>query len=71
MMAMWDVLKNEPGVEPLLPVHDEVLHECPDDDETKGLVDDVVTWALTSTTKLIVPIEAEGGFGDSWATAKH
>jgi DNA polymerase-1 len=71
MMAMWDALKNEPGVEPLLPVHDEVLHEVPQDDECMDLVDSVVTWALTSTTELIVPVEAEGGFGESWADAKH
>jgi DNA polymerase I len=71
MMAMWDVLRNEPGVEPLLPVHDEVLHEVPDNEETKGLVDSVVAWALTSTTDLIVPIEAEGGFGPNWGEAKH
>lgn len=71
MMAMWDVLKSEPGVEPLLPVHDEVLHEVPDNEEKRAIVDTVVTWALTSTTKLAVPIEAEGGFGPDWATAKH
>jgi DNA polymerase I-like protein with 3'-5' exonuclease and polymerase domains len=71
MMAMWDELKRVEGVEPLLPVHDEVLHEVPDDPEHRDLVDAVVTWALTSTTKLIVPIEAEGGFGASWAKAKH
>lgn len=70
MMAMWDILKDVDGVEPLLPVHDEVLHEVPDDPDTKDAVDSVVTWALTSTTKLIVPIEAEGGFGSNWAEAK-
>lgn len=71
MMAMWDVLKGVDGVEPLLPVHDEVLHEVPDDPDTREMVDSVVTWALTSTTDLIVPIEAEGGFGLNWAEAKH
>jgi DNA polymerase I-like protein with 3'-5' exonuclease and polymerase domains len=71
MMAMWDVLKGEPGVEPLLPVHDEILHQVPDNPRQRKLVGDVVTWALTSTTDLIVPIEAEGGFGDSWGSAKH
>jgi DNA polymerase I-like protein with 3'-5' exonuclease and polymerase domains len=43
----------------------------PDTEEKKAIVDTVVTWALTSTTKLIVPIEAEGGFGSNWAEAKH
>jgi DNA polymerase-1 len=71
MMAMWDGLKREEGVEPLLPVHDETLWEVPDTEEKKAIVDTVVTWALTSTTKLIVPIEAEGGFGSNWAEAKH
>lgn len=70
MMAMWDVLRSVDGVEPLLPVHDEILHELPDNAECRQLVDDAVTWALTSTTDLIVPIEAEGGFGPNWAEAK-
>jgi DNA polymerase I-like protein with 3'-5' exonuclease and polymerase domains len=69
MMAMWDVLKNVEGVEPLLPVHDEVLHELPLDGDTMDLVDSVVTWALTSTTDLVVPIKAESGFGLSWGEA--
>jgi len=69
MMAMWDVLKHVRGVEPLLPVHDEVLHQLPDDKDTRDAVDATVTWALTSTTKLIVPIEAESGFGPSWGEA--
>lgn len=69
MMAMWDVLKNESGVEPLLPVHDEILFELPCEESCMDLVDGVVTWALTSTTELIVPIEAESGFGLSWAEA--
>jgi DNA polymerase-1 len=71
MMAMWDVLKDVEGVEPLLPVHDEVIHEMPDTEDCRSLVDGVVTWALTSTTELVVPIEAEGGFGASWGAAKH
>lgn len=71
MMAIWAVLKDVDGVEPLLAVHDEKLHELPDDRECRDLVDSTVIWALTSTTKLSVPIEAEGGFGPNWGEAKH
>ncbi|HXN71595.1 MAG TPA: DNA polymerase A family protein [Candidatus Acidoferrales bacterium] len=71
MMAMWDGLRRVAGVEPLLPVHDEVIHELPDEPECRELVHRVVIGALTTTTQLRVPLEAEGDFGPSWGAAKH
>jgi DNA polymerase-1 len=66
MKVMWDNLRHERGVDCLLPPHDEVLWRLPDDDGVKALVAMVVEGALTQTTKLVVPIEAEGKFGQSW-----
>jgi DNA polymerase I-like protein with 3'-5' exonuclease and polymerase domains len=69
MKVMWDNLRHEPGVDCLLPPHDETLWELPDDDGVRGLTQLVVERALTQTTKLIVPIEASSGFGQSWGEA--
>ena len=76
MMAVWDALKHQlgdegNGLEFLLPVHDEILLEIHDIPVIKGEVATALNWALTQTTDLIVPIEAEGGFGYSWGEAKH
>lgn len=71
MAAIWRELRDEREIVCVLPPHDEVLFELPDTEEHRALVDTVVPWALTQTTKLRVPLKAEGGFGDSWGTAKH
>jgi DNA polymerase-1 len=69
MKVMWDNLKGVEGVEPVLTVHDEALWECPDREDVKGLVSTVVDWAFETTTKLRVPVVAEGKFGESWGGA--
>jgi DNA polymerase-1 len=69
MKGIWDVLKGEDGVTLTLVVHDETLFELPDKEETRDLVEEVTMWALTQTTRLLVPVEAEGGFGPDWGTA--
>ena len=69
MKVMWDNLRDVEGVQPLIPVHDEMLWELPDTEEMRILVETVVTCAFTQTTRLRVPIEAEGGFGMNWGEA--
>lgn len=69
MKVMWDGLKDVDGVTGLLFVHDEVLVELPDTDEHRAIVEGVVQDAFTQTTKLSVPITADGKFGYSWGTA--
>jgi DNA polymerase-1 len=69
MKASWDVLKNEKGVEMLLVIHDEKLFELPDNEDMRTLVETAVNWAFTATTKLRVPITAEGNFGPDWGSA--
>jgi DNA polymerase I-like protein with 3'-5' exonuclease and polymerase domains len=58
-------------VEPLLCIHDEILLQIHDIPDIRYWVVAEVKKALTETTKLIVPLEAEGGFGLSWGHAKH
>ena len=69
MKVMWDALRHVEGVEMLLPVHDEVLAELPDEEELRELVSLTVQDAFCNTTRLRVPITAEGGFGPDWGTA--
>jgi len=71
MKVMWDGLKHLDGVEPLLQVHDEQIWEVRDEESLRELVDLTVIHAMTTTTKLRVPVEADGGFGDSWGSAKQ
>lgn len=69
MKVMWDALRYLEGVDMLLPVHDEVLVELPDEEDVKELVGLTVQDAFCNTTKLRVPIIAEGGFGPTWGAA--
>jgi DNA polymerase-1 len=69
MAAIWDGLRGLEGWNPELPVHDEILAECWDRDEDRDLVQVITEGALTQTTRLMVPVEAEGKFGDSWGNA--
>ena len=55
--------------EVLLQMHDELLFELPDNEDIKREVDRLVVGALTTTTKLIVPMKASGGFGQNWLEA--
>lgn len=71
MALMWPILRDMPGVEVLLQIHDEILISVPDDPDTRGQVDSVVVWAMENAHKLRVPMLAEGGFGNSWMSAKH
>jgi len=71
MMAIWDNLCVPDVVEPLLCIHDEILLQIHDIPDIRDWVVAEVKKALTETTKLIVPLEAEGGFGLSWGHAKH
>ena len=71
MMKIWSELCVPDVVEPLLAIHDEILLQVHDDPGTREWVENGVKDALTGTTELIVPLEAEGGFGPSWGQAKH
>lgn len=70
MAMMWPCLQEIPGVSVLLQVHDEMLIQVPDDDDTKSAVDQIVTWAMSNAHKLRVPMLADGGFGRTWIEAK-
>lgn len=70
MALMWPYLKQIPGVSVLLQVHDEILIQCPDDEDTKSTVNQIVTWAMENAYKLRVPMLADGGFGPNWVEAK-
>jgi len=52
-----------------LQVHDEILGCVRDDETLKELVNLNVIQALTQTTRLRVPVGADGGFGANWAEA--
>ena len=65
----WDVLKDIPGVDPQLLIHDELLFQVVDDEDTKATVAAVVPWALENAVKLRVPMVAEGKFGMTWGQA--
>jgi DNA polymerase I-like protein with 3'-5' exonuclease and polymerase domains len=69
MKVMWDGLREMDGVDCLLPVHDETLWELPDDEGTREVVELTVHDAFVNTTKLCIPIEAEGNFGPDWGSA--
>jgi DNA polymerase-1 len=71
MKAIWDCIKDLDGVEPILSIHDEVVIQVRDDPTLRDLVEMIVQGAFTTTTKLRVPIEADGGYGLSWGEAKH
>jgi DNA polymerase-1 len=55
----------------LLQVHDELLFEVPQDEveTTAALVREVMEGAAAPTLNLSVPLVADAGWGDSWATA--
>jgi len=55
----------------LLQVHDELLFEVPEADveETAALVREVMEGAAAPVLNLSVPLIAEAGWGESWATA--
>jgi DNA polymerase-1 len=60
------------GAQLLLQVHDELIFECPDDDETVAAVKNRVKQIMEDPfgVPLMVPLPAEAGQGYSWATAK-
>ena len=55
----------------LLQVHDELLFEVPEGDveQTAVLVREVMEGAAAPVLNLSVPLVAEAGWGESWATA--
>lgn len=69
MVVMWGVFRGMEGVEMLLPIHDEILLELPDREDDRAVVQGVVEMAMTTTTKLIVPIVTDGKFGATWGEA--
>lgn len=78
MKAIWDLLPDLNDafrtcdvcvpIEPLLQVHDELLFEMTDDPAIKGVADEVIVHALTTTTPLSIPLGAKGGTGPTWAS---
>lgn len=72
LMAEEDPEMNRLGARQLLQVHDEIIWECPEDEETvkavKKRVQEIME--LPFGTPLRVPLPAEAGHGNSWATAK-
>ncbi|MEQ8588076.1 MAG: DNA polymerase I [Thalassobaculaceae bacterium] len=63
--------KAESKARMLLQVHDELLFEVPEGDveETAALVREVMEGAAAPVLNLSVPLVAEAGWGESWATA--
>jgi DNA polymerase I len=71
MATIWGYMKNwwwPEGwyVEPVLQVHDELILEVQDDEEIKGVVSAACVDALTTTTRLSVPLGAKGAYGYNW-----
>jgi len=70
MAKVWkQVCKVLPGVDALFQMHDELVFELPDDDDTKTLLDLNVKHIFENTTKLRVPVKCAGGFGSNWLGA--
>lgn len=57
------------GAEPLLQMHDELLLELPEKKSIMTEVDKLMVAALTTTTKLRVPMKASGGYAQNWLEA--
>lgn len=75
MAVIWQQLKEvwkdypQYRLEPVLQVHDELMFEMTDDPFLRNLWEGLVMDALTTTTKLRVPVLADGDFGHSWKEA--
>lgn len=70
MAVMWrELFKLRPDIKPLLQVHDEIVAEMPDDEDTKKQADRIMQHAFTDTVKLRVPLKCSGGFGKDWLSA--
>ena len=52
----------------ILQVHDEVLVEAPTGEQS--MVESLVLDAMKSAATLVVPLEVNAAWGDSWANAK-
>ena len=52
----------------ILQVHDEVIVECPNSE--KDAVNDLVLREMKNAASLLVPLEVNAAWGDSWASAK-
>jgi uracil-DNA glycosylase family 4 len=71
MAEVWREVCKYPDLKtyPLLQVHDELVMEVPDDECIKAVVNELMTQALTQSTKLIVPMKASGGYAANWLEA--
>ncbi len=58
------------GAKMLLQVHDELIFECPGDQETIDKVKARVKLIMENTWTFLVPLPVEIGSGPTWATAK-
>jgi DNA polymerase-1 len=68
MALVWDVIKDEDSIRPLLQVHDEVIFEV-----DEGMVDDfgpAIMMLLTDGAELSVPVTAKWHTGNTWADLK-
>jgi DNA polymerase I len=72
LKAEYDPELNRLGAILLLQVHDELIFECPDDEDTIKAVKKRVKEIMEDPfgVPLAVPLPAEAGHGYSWATAK-
>lgn len=72
ILAEQDEVLRELGASLLLQVHDELIWECPDDEETVKKVKERIKVLMENPfgTPLKVPLPVEAGHGLSWAKAK-
>jgi DNA polymerase-1 len=66
MAAMWDWMRANPDIRPLLQIHDSMLLEVKADPDLMEEVDTAMQYYLTQTTPLTVPMGAKGGYAENW-----
>jgi len=66
MAAMWDWMRANPDIRPLLQIHDSMLLEVKANADLMEEVDTAMQYYLTQTTPLTVPMGAKGGYGENW-----
>jgi DNA polymerase-1 len=70
MRAIWEYMKDDPRIQPLLQIHDELLFELDDDELFIEQTHQAMEYFMCNTTRLRVPIKAKGSTGANWGCLK-